>query len=60
MCAFSFGKITAIYLFGLCLYSMHKLNTTLNTTAFKYTVVLRQIDRIRGFYCLLFCRVSTL
>jgi len=66
MCAFSFRKITAIYfitiwtVFIFHIPSMHILNTTPNTTAFKYTVVLRQIDRIRGCYCLLFCRVSTM
>ena len=66
MCTFSFGKITAIYfittwtVFIFDFPSTNILNTILNTTAIKYTVVLRQTDRIRGCYCLVFRRVSTL
>jgi len=65
MFAFSFGKITAIYyvtiwnVFIFDFPSMNTLNTILNTTALKYTVVFRRTDRIRC-YCLLFRRVSTL
>ena len=59
MFAFSFGKITAVYFITtkLCLYSIPSiniLNTTLNTPAFKYTVILRQTEGVRGCYCRLY------
>jgi len=60
MYAFSFGKVTVIYfitiwtVFIFDFPSMNILNTSLNTPAFKYTVVLSQTEKVSGCYFRLF------